>query len=361
MESVVIRPTFWNGKRVFVTGHTGFKGSWLSLWLQELGAHVTGYSLPAPTQPSLFDLAGVGERMNSLIGDVRDLDRLSRGLREQQPCIVFHLAAQPIVRDSYTDPVGTYATNVMGTVHLLEATRHVPSIKAVVVVSSDKCYENHEWERGYHEDDAMGGFDPYSSSKGCTELVTAAYRRSFFQQKDVGRPRAMIASGRAGNVIGGGDWAAGRLVPDMMRAFASNQSVLIRNPRSIRPWQHVLEPLSGYLMLAERLIDADGFDEAWNFGPDETDSRSVAEIADALVELWGEGASWTVDQGAHPHEAHSLRLNSSKARQRLGWAPHMHVTTALEWVVEWYRGYASGDDVRQLTVDQIARYQGGAA
>jgi CDP-glucose 4,6-dehydratase len=353
-------PSFWRGKRVLVTGHTGFKGSWLSLWLQRLGAEVTGYSLAPATRPSLFELAAVGERMRSIEGDVRDLDHLRRVMEEAAPEVVIHMAAQALVKASYADPVQTYATNVMGTVHLLEAVRRTLSVRAVVVVTSDKCYENREWVWGYRENEPMGGFDPYSNSKGCAELVTSAYRKSFFPPD--GGSHAAIASARAGNVIGGGDWAMDRLIPDMLRAFLAEQPVRIRNPHAIRPWQHVLEPLAGYLRLAERLWEGAGeYADGWNFGADDQESRPVSWIVERLTALWGEGARWEIDAGEHPHEAHYLKLDCSKARELLGWAPVLGLDEALEWIVDWYRAYAAGDDVRGVTEAQILRYQEGLA
>ncbi|MBV9772383.1 MAG: CDP-glucose 4,6-dehydratase [Gemmatimonadetes bacterium] len=350
-------PSFWAGKRVLVTGHTGFKGSWLALWLQALGAEVTGYSLAPPSTPSLFQLADVAGGMKSVEGDVRDLERLAATVRSEEPEVVVHMAAQSLVRQSYSDPVETYATNVMGTVHLLEAVRRTPSVRAALVVTSDKCYENREWVWGYRENEPMGGFDPYSNSKGCAELVTSAYRSSFFRPGGSTAATA-VASARAGNVIGGGDWAADRLIPDMLRAFLAGEPVRIRNPHAIRPWQHVLEPLAGYLRLAERLCEGGGdYAEGWNFGADDRESRPVSWIVERLTALWGEGARWELDAGEHPHEAHYLKLDCSKARERLGWTPRLPLEAALEWIVEWYRAYRSGDDVRGITEAQISRYQ----
>jgi CDP-glucose 4,6-dehydratase len=352
---------FWSGKRVFLTGHTGFKGSWLSLWLQSLGAEVTGYALDPLTNPSLFEVARVGEGMHSVIADIRDLPTLQRAMQVVQPEIVFHLAAQPLVRESYRSPVETYATNVMGTVHLLEAVRHTPGVKAVVNVTSDKCYENREWVWGYREHEPMGGYDPYSNSKGCAELVTAAYRNSFFNSTThsdrLSTPPA-VATARAGNVIGGGDWAADRLIPDLLRAFDAGQPAVIRSPHAIRPWQHVLEPLSGYLRLAERLYDTGAaFAESWNFGPDEADARPVAWIANRLVELWGEGARWEQDGGHHLHEAHYLKLDCAKAKARLGWVPRWSLEQSLRATVHWHRSYRRGANVRAMMLAQIEQFQ----
>ena len=359
LEALVVNPGFWRGRRVFVTGHTGFKGSWLALWLHDLGAQVTGYALQPPTTPSLFELARVKEAVNSLEADVRDLDRLQRAMSDAQPDVVFHLAAQSLVRKSYEEPVATYSTNVMGTVNLLEAVRRAPSVRVAVVVTSDKCYENREHAHGYREDEPMGGYDPYSSSKGCAELVTAAYRRSFLARREHGREAIAVASARAGNVIGGGDWAGDRLVPDVLHAFAHGRPALIRSPHAVRPWQHVLEPVAGYLALAEALWrDRDAFVGAWNFGPRDADTRPVSWIVERLKERWGAGATWQIDAASQPHEAGYLSLDCSKTRDRLGWRPKLALDTALEWIVEWHRAYLDRVDLRQLTASQIARYQG---
>lgn len=336
---------FWRGRRVFVTGHTGFKGSWLVLWLRRLGAVVTGYALEPNTDPNLYDTAGASEGITSIIGDVRDPDALRNALAQSEAEIVLHLAAQPIVRESYENPVETYATNVMGTVHLLEAVRAAAHVRAVVVVTSDKCYDNREWPWPYRENEPLGGHDPYSSSKACQELVAAAYRNSF--------RGARIATARAGNVIGGGDWAKHRLVPDLMRAFVADAPAVIRNPAAIRPWQHVLEPLHGYLMLAECLYDSDQYADAWNFGPLDTDVRPVGAIADALVAGWGGNARWTQDEGSHPHEAMTLKLDSTRARTLLRWQPRLSLDEALEWIVDWHQH----PDPRAVTLRQLERYE----
>jgi CDP-glucose 4,6-dehydratase len=349
---VDVNPNFWRGKRVFVTGHTGFKGSWLSLWLQSMGAQVYGFALQPPTEPALFTAAGVAQGMVSTIGDIRDYQAVLAEIQACQPEIVLHLAAQPLVRYSYQAPVETYATNVMGTVHVLEAARQVGSVRAIVNVTTDKCYENQEWVWGYREDEPMGGYDPYSNSKGCSELVTSAYRRSFFQGSGIA-----LASARAGNVIGGGDWAADRLVPDILRAFERSQPVVIRNPHSIRPWQHVLEPLSGYMVLAERLFEQDrAFAEGWNFGPQDKDARPVSWIVEHMVNSWAEGSSWRLDGGEHPHEAHYLKLDISKARARLGWEPRWSLDVALDHIVTWHRAWLAREDVRALSLRQIEQY-----
>lgn len=353
-----MNPGFWKDRKVFLTGHTGFKGSWLSLWLRLLDSRVTGYALEPPTQPSLFALAGLARSIDSVIGDVQDLAGIKAVLRRAEPEIVIHMAAQALVRESYADPVGTFSTNVMGTVHVLEAVREAKSVRAAVIVTTDKCYENREQSRGYREDEPMGGHDPYSASKGCAELVTAAYRRSFFP----GSGEAAVASARAGNVFGGGDWSKDRLVRDAMDAFISGKPVRIRNPNAVRPWQHVLDPLSGYLALAERLwADGPSHAEAWNFGPVEEDARPVSWLVEELARRWGAGATWEPDTTAHPHEAGILMLDCTKARTRLGWRPRLPLATALDWTVEWYRCHAGGGDVRRLTAEQIRRYQDGLA
>ena len=358
LEGLEMTPAFWSGKRVFLTGHTGFKGSWLALWLQQLGAHVTGYALDAPTQPSLFDAARVAAGMQSVYGDVRDLPALQRAMQAARPEIVIHLAAQSLVRLSYESPVDTYATNVMGTVHLLEAVRTTPGVKAVVNVTTDKCYENKEWAWGYRENEPMGGFDPYSNSKGCSELVSAAYRSSFFSPTHYLLHGVALATARAGNVIGGGDWAKDRLIPDILAAFEAGKPVPIRNPYATRPWQHVLEPLRGYLTLAEHLVtDGPDFAEGWNFGPHSDDAKPVQWIVQRLAQRWGQGASWKVDDGEHPHEAHYLKLDISKAAQRLHWQPALRLDDALGLIVDWTRARQTGADMCAVTLDQIVAYQ----
>ena len=350
---MAVNPAFWRGKRVLLTGHTGFKGSWLALWLDSLGARVSGFSLDVPTSPSLFEVARVRESLRDGRGDVRDLRALQDAMSEARPEIVFHLAAQSLVRQSYAQPLETYATNVMGTAHLLEAARAAPGVRAVVIVTSDKCYDNRETGRAYIEGDPMGGRDPYSSSKGCAELITAAFRASFF---DAAHPAA-VASARAGNVIGGGDWSEDRLLPDLYRAAAAREPVRIRNPKAVRPWQHVLEPLAGYLRLAEQLwSDGARAAEAWNFGPDKSDSRPVAEVVERVVQLWGDGLRWEQDKGTHPHESILLRLDSAKARKRLGWEPRLALDESLAWTVDWYKAFLRKEDMRRFTLSQLARY-----
>jgi CDP-glucose 4,6-dehydratase len=348
-----ITPSFWRGRHVLLTGHTGFKGSWLSLWLQSMGTELHGLALSPPTHPALFDEARVADGMTSVIGDVRDYATVHRAVAACKPDVVIHMAAQPLVRHSYQAPVETYATNVMGTVHVLEAVRQVGTARAIVNVTTDKCYENKEWAWGYREDEPMGGYDPYSSSKGCSELVTSAYRRSFFQQGGVA-----LASARVGNVIGGGDWATDRLIPDILRAFERNQPAVIRTPRATRPWQHVLEPLSGYLMLAERLCsEGQSFAEGWNFGPQDEDTKPVQWVIEHMVQIWGQGARWRVDDARHPHEANDLKLDISKARSRLGWRPRWNLATALRQTVEWHHTWHEQGDVRAKCLQQISQYQ----
>ena len=349
-------PSAWKGRRVLVTGHTGFKGAWLVLWLQSMGAEVTGYALAPPSEPNLFTVADVGRGIAHHIGDVCDLDALQECMRQARPEVVLHLAAQSLVRRSYREPVRTYATNVMGTVHLLEAVRQVQGVRAVVVVTSDKCYENREWIWGYRETDAMGGHDPYSNSKGCAELVTSALRRSFFADRGTA-----IASARAGNVIGGGDWAEDRLLPDAMRAFSTGRALEVRAPDAIRPWQHVFEPLRGYLLLAEALIeDPCAFCEGWNFGPEDADCRPVREVVDLAVSCWpGARVEYHTPVDA-PHEAHFLKLDCTKAQQRLPWEPRWRLPEAVARSAGWYGAYAQAHDMRAFSLGQLAAYGSGA-
>lgn len=347
---------FWRGKRVFVTGHTGFKGSWLCLWLHRMGASVTGYALAPPSQPSLFELARIAELVDSRIGDVRDLERLESAVQAARPEIVIHMAAQSLVRYSYREPVETFGTNVLGTVHVLDAARRTPGIRAIVVVTSDKCYFNEEWVWGYREDDKLGGVDPYSGSKGAAELVVTAYRSSFFSgEQDPDSPG--IASARAGNVIGGGDWADDRLVPDILRSLLRGQPTLVRHPEATRPWQFVLEPLNGYLMLARALYEQGRhFAGPWNFGPSEQSERTVGWILEQLYRLWGADFPWTQDREPGPPECTFLKLDASKARGQLQWHPRLDLETTLEWIVDWTRRYESGADMRETSLQQIDRF-----
>ena len=345
--------SFWKGKKVYLTGHTGFKGSWLCLWLQNMGALVKGYSLDVNTKPALFTLANVAAKMESETGDIRNLEQLTKSMVSFNPDIFIHMAAQPLVRLSYQEPVDTYTTNVIGTVNVLEAARKCSNLKAIVSVTTDKCYENKEWEWGYRENESMGGHDPYSSSKGCAELVTSAYRRSYFSSEDT----ASLASARAGNVIGGGDWAKDRLIPDILRAFEKFEPVIVRNPLSTRPWQHVLEPLSGYLVLAQELfLNGDNFAEAWNFGPKDEDCKPVSWILDKMVTYWGNNASWNLDKNNNPHEAGFLKLDCSKALNRLKWNPKWNLQLTLKSIVDWHQIYINGGDVKEQCLREIKAY-----
>jgi len=347
----------YKNRRVLVTGHTGFKGSWLCLLLNQLGADVYGYALEPPTHPSLFNEARIDELMTSYIGDVRNLNDLQEVVKKVQPEIVIHMAAQPLVRESYKIPVETYSINVMGTVHLLEACRNTKSVKAIVNVTTDKCYENREWHWGYRENEPMGGYDPYSNSKGCSELVTSAYRNSFFNPKDYEKHGVAIASARAGNVIGGGDWADDRLIPDFIRSITKDEKVLIRSPYAIRPWQHVLEPLTGYLTLAAKLYtEGVQYAQGWNFGPEDSDAQNVEWITNTICQLWGEGASFEIDQNPQPHEANYLKLDCSKAKAELGWVPKWNIETTLKSIVDWNKAYLKSDDIREVTNNQINQY-----
>ena len=345
--------SFWTDKRVLVTGHTGFKGSWLSLWLAEHGARVTGYALAPATTPNLFEQAGVAVHVDSVIGDIRDRARFDEVARAAQPEIVFHLAAQALVRESYVAPVDTFAGNVLGTAHVLDVARTLPSVRGVVIVTTDKCYENRGWLWGYREDDVLGGHDPYSSSKACAELVTDSFRRSFFFADS----RAGIATARAGNVIGGGDWGRDRLMVDLVRALLQREAARIRNPKSIRPWQHVLDVIAGYTLLAERVAtDPKGYASAWNFGPSAERTWQVEEVANEVCARWGHGAQWEHEAGPQPHEARVLALDATKARVALGWQPRLAFATALDWTIEWYAAHRDGGDLVALSLEQIRRY-----
>lgn len=353
MEAVGLDIAFWSGRRVFLTGHTGFKGSWMSLWLQQLGCEVTGYALEPNTYPSLFCQAEVARGMTSVIGDIRDQATLEAAVQAADPEIMIHMAAQPLVGYSFDNPLETYDVNVIGTARVLEACRGRDALKAIVVVTTDKCYENRDWHWGYREDEPMGGFDPYSSSKACAELVTSAYRNSFFKPK--GLP---LASARAGNVIGGGDWAADRLVPDILRALEAGTTPKIRNFSAIRPWQHVLEPIRGYMMLAEHLvIRGMEYAEAWNFGPEDRDARPVSDIVSGLMRRAGRAGQWQVTENHVSHEAHHLKLDISKAKARLGWIPRLDFAQALDLITQWTEEAGKTRSVREVTVEQILNYQ----
>ncbi len=356
VEDMALNRSFWRGKRVFMTGHTGFKGGWLALWLSDMGAEVHGYALAPSTEPSFYALTRLADRFaTNTIADIRDAERLRGALLAAAPDIVLHLAAQPLVRYSYVAPVETYAVNVMGTVNLFEAVRQTTSVKAVVNVTTDKCYENRERYEPYVEDEALGGYDPYSSSKACSELVTSAYRRSFLEALGVA-----LGSARAGNVIGGGDWAADRLLPDFLRAIDAGKTLTIRYPNAIRPWQHVLEPLSGYLQLAEKLYTENGaFAEAWNFGPEEADARPVAWLVEKLCGRVP-GACWRSEAVQQPHEAGTLKLDSGKAKQRLGWHPRWSLDQALAHTVDWHLAWRKGEEMRAFSLQQIAAYESAA-
>ena len=350
--------SIWNGRRVFLTGHTGFKGGWLALTLTRLGAVVRGYALDPSSDPSFFASAKVGSLVDDVRGDIRDASTLSASMRAFAPEVVFHLAAQPLVRRSYADPIGTYATNVMGTANVLEAVRAISSVRAIVIVTTDKCYLNREWHWGYRETEALGGYDPYSSSKACAEILSASYRSSFFSPESFDQHKVALATARAGNVIGGGDWSEDRLIPDLIRGFMSGAPVPIRRPQSIRPWQHVLEPIAGYVALAERLLAGEKkFADAFNFGPWDDDAWPVARIADAMSKRWSGNASWFLDGNESVHEAGYLKLDSSKARAELAWQPRLRLESALEWLVDWYRSWQAGQDMQAFSLQQIAAYE----
>ena len=357
MEDVVTAFN-WSGRRVFLTGHTGFKGGWLALWLAKLGAEVRGYALDPCTTPNFFTAARLGERLDDVRGDIRDATKLDAAMQSFAPEVVFHLAAQPLVRLSYADPIGTYETNVIGTAKVLDAVRRTPSVRAVVSVTTDKCYENKEWVWPYRETDPMGGYDPYSSSKGCAELVSAAFRQSYFPPEKVAEHRVAVATGRAGNVIGGGDWSMDRLLPDLIRGFVAGEPARIRRPMAIRPWQHVLEPVWGYMSLAAKLLTHDPrYATAYNFGPTEDDAKPVGWIVERMTQQWGEGAAWVLDEDPSPHEANYLKLDASKARAELGWSPRLHLDEAIDWLIAWHRAHEAGDDMQAFTLGQIAAYE----
>jgi len=351
-----MNPDFWKQKKVLITGHTGFKGSWMSIWLQELGATVTGYSNSIPTEPSLFKIANVEEGMQSIIADVRDLNKLKEIISNFEPEIVLHLAAQSLVQDSYNEPLETFSTNIMGTVNLFEAVKTCQSVKVVINVTSDKCYEENEQSRGFKETDPLGGYDPYSSSKGCSELVTTAYRNSFFNKNK--KSNIVLASVRAGNVIGGGDWAKDRLIPDIMKGILKNETIKIRNPNFIRHWQHVLDPLNGYMILAEKLWDeGEKFAESWNFGPIEDNAKPVSWILEKFNEYWNKGIEWKIDNNEYNHENKFLKLDSSKSNTKLGWNYKIKLEVAIKLIVEWYTKFKNGENMREVSKEQI-RYFG---
>jgi CDP-glucose 4,6-dehydratase len=355
MRTMHVDPVFWKDKKVFLTGHTGFKGGWLSLWLASMGSRVTGYSLAPNTVPNLYEVLGIDSLIEkSYIADIRDLASLQKSMSDAMPDVVIHMAAQPLVRHSYDNPVETYATNVMGTVNVLESTRSVDSVCATVVVTTDKCYENKEWVWGYRESEPMGGYDPYSNSKGCAELVTTAYRQSYFSSPNSNNK---VASARAGNVIGGGDWSKDRLIPDAINAFEAGKPLMIRNPLATRPWQHVLEPLSGYLILAEKLYEQDStFTSAWNFGPRDEDNRAVQQVIDLLISNWGNSATWRKDGSEQPHEANLLKLDCTKARSKLGWVPKWNLETAIKRIVEWEKAFKENGNMQEVSLEQINQY-----
>jgi len=357
MVNVTLFNNFYKERKVLITGHTGFKGSWLSMLLKMLKADVYGFALFPNTVPSLYELANIDELVSSTIGDIRDYNNLFNTLNRIQPEIVIHMAAQPLVMESYKNPRETYEINVMGTVNLLEAVRHVDSVKAVLNITTDKCYENKEWQWGYREYEPMGGYDPYSNSKGCSELVTSSFRRSFFNPKDNSKHIVSIASARAGNVIGGGDWAKDRLIPDFIRSITHGEQLKIRSPYSIRPWQHVMEPLNGYLLLCEKLYNLGAeFADAWNFGPDDNDAKNVEWLTKTLCSLWGNGASYMIDNELKPHEANYLKLDCSKAKSLLGWYPRWSIETALMNIVEWHKSFLNKSDMRKVSLRQIEQY-----
>lgn len=354
-----INNQFWRGRSVFITGHTGFKGSWLAIWLEHLGARVYGYALKPATNPNLFDAADVRQGLeNHYEADIRDLPQLITSIKAAKPEIVIHMAAQPLVRESYKDPYNTYSTNVLGTVNLLEAVRSESSVRAVIIITTDKCYENREWIWGYREEDALGGFDPYSNSKACAELVTSCYRKSFFNPEEFDSHKVVVASARAGNVIGGGDWSKDRLIPDVIRALEVRSPVQIRNPYSLRPWQHVLEPLSGYLALAQKMITkGQMYGEAFNFGPSSEGEHTVGDVVTQICALWGNGARWDCDDQKHPHEANLLSLDVSKARSKLDWNPRLRLAEALRMTVDWSKSYLGGVKAKSLMLEQIKQYE----
>ena len=355
---MVINSNFWKNKKVLLTGHTGFKGSWLSIWLKKLGVELIGFSKDIPTEPSLFELAKVSENMISVMGDIRNLSVIQKVIQEHQPDIIIHMAAQPLVRKSYENPLETFSTNIMGTVNLLESIKITEKTRVIINVTSDKCYKNNGTNEKFSEDSPMGGYDPYSSSKACSELVTASYRDSFFNPKEYAKHGVSLATCRAGNVIGGGDWSKDRLIPDIMRGILNNEIIKIRNPNAIRPWQHVLDPLNGYLILAEKMWSAGNeFSEAWNFGPTEDGEKSVKWITEKITEQWSSNIKWDIDNDINPHEENSLRLNCMKANSRLSWRSKLKLEQGLDWVLEWYKQYKENNDMKKITEQQIEEFQ----
>lgn len=349
----MINNKFWESKKILVTGHTGFKGGWLCLWLQSLGARVYGISLEPSTNPSLFELAKISDGMDSYVIDIRDYDKLNERIKKIKPEIVIHMAAQPLVRKSYLDPMETYQTNIMGTVNLLESIRKIDSVRAIVNITTDKCYDNNEWIWSYRESDKLGGFDPYSSSKACSEIITNAFRQSFLNNSQI-----LVATARAGNVIGGGDWSSDRLIPDILKALSKKETIKIRNPNAIRPWQHVLEPISGYLLLCERLCqDGEKWAEAWNFGPEENQSKSVSWIVDRMCQKWGDNASWILDKNIGNHEAENLRLDISKSKYILNWSPKWHLDQTLDEIINWHKKMLNGDNMKEVILKTIRQYE----
>lgn len=353
LENMVISDSFWAGKKILITGHTGFKGGWISLWLNMLGADVAGYSLEPPTEPSLYENLNLNGVLSlDILGDITDLKKLNSALVDFRPEIIIHMAAQSLVKKSYEAPILTYNTNVMGTVCVLEAAKKVSSVKTILNITTDKCYENKEWIWPYRENEALGGYDPYSSSKACSEIISSAYRDSFLRDIGIG-----LATARSGNVIGGGDWAANRIVPDTMRAFMNGEALTVRNPDAVRPWQHVLEPIYGYILLCQKLYqEPDKYADSWNFGPDNSEDKPVSQLADFMVKEWGAGATWELDQNAHPHEAQQLRLDSSKAKKYLNWSQTWSIEKALKETVRWYKAWFNNENVRNVSLMQIEKY-----
>jgi CDP-glucose 4,6-dehydratase len=358
MENMVINKQFWKNKSVFLTGHTGFKGSWLALWLQSMGANLVGFALNPNTEKNIYEIANVQDDMNSVIGDIQDYELLESVMKNAEPQIIFHLAAQPLVRESYINPIETYQTNLMGTLNLLNISREIPSVKSIVNITTDKCYKNNEWVWSYREDEPMGGHDPYSSSKACSEIATSSFRRSFFNTHDYSNHGVGIATARAGNVVGGGDWSKDRLLPDIISAYENSQKLIIRNPESTRPWQHVLEPLYGYIMLAEKLyFEGDKYSEAWNFGPESTHAISVLNLIERLNKILPNKVNWEIDNNSHPHEANLLSLDIAKAKNRLNWRPVLSLDETIQLIIDWHLNHKAKKNMKEATLSQIERYE----